>query len=375
MDIFTIITKCLPNYRFILVYFVALFFMGTLVIVSELNSSKESLLKSLDLSQQSRIRRSVVNDQRGESSSPSSSPINEKLVIYSPSDSGVILTSLSRNQKLIVDKRLNTNKRNVNIKIDPPSPRSIRYNLKNKPSKTPTFYSQINQDKLILHLLNTDELKRENATENGIFIEAGAYDGETWSNTLHLEQYHNWTGLLIEPSTETYSKLKSKNRKSYSTNSCLCPGTVSTQAEYIDAGPFGITINLKDKSLVSTSSSSIYKMTCYPLDMILEAFFTKSNVKNKFKIDYMSIDIEGKEKEIVQTFPWHRYNVNLLNIEYNQDEKLYEWIKMFLEPFGYHETIVDNVWHQDVYLAHDNIFKKLNKTIKNVSQFLELKLK
>jgi hypothetical protein len=31
----------------------------------------------------------------------------------------------------------------------------------------------------------------------GVFVEAGAYDGETFSNTLYLEKRLGWTGLLV----------------------------------------------------------------------------------------------------------------------------------------------------------------------------------
>ena len=34
--------------------------------------------------------------------------------------------------------------------------------------------------------------------EGGFFMEAGAFDGEQWSNSLFLEQARNWTGLLVE---------------------------------------------------------------------------------------------------------------------------------------------------------------------------------
>ena len=48
---------------------------------------------------------------------------------------------------------------------------------------------------------------------DGFFIECGAYDGETFSNTLLFELKRNWTGLLIEPNRNSYSALQSKNRK------------------------------------------------------------------------------------------------------------------------------------------------------------------
>ena len=40
--------------------------------------------------------------------------------------------------------------------------------------------------------------------KNGFFVEAGAFDGEAFSNTLLFELKHNWTGLLVEPNPDLY---------------------------------------------------------------------------------------------------------------------------------------------------------------------------
>lgn len=57
--------------------------------------------------------------------------------------------------------------------------------------------------------------------KDGFFVECGALDGETRSNTLYLERYLKWSGLLIEGDPLNYDKLKEKDRKVYSSNTCL----------------------------------------------------------------------------------------------------------------------------------------------------------
>lgn len=277
------------------------------------------------------------------------------------------------------NKRLS--KRNISkLKFDKPFSsfdlRRLRnqhkyYDLKNS---TIVYNSQIMQDKILLHLLNTSVLNDRKASSNGIFVEVGAYDGETWSNTLHLERFKNWTGLLIEPSTENYHKLIGKHRNAYSINSCVCAGRSSLNSSFIEAGPFSITMN---------EAESKNKVMCHPLSKILSQFFRNyfpnkrsqisgKNLKNKSVVDYMSLDIEGFEKETIKTFPWHRYQINLINIEYNQNKETYQWLKNFLGKFGYLETLVDDVWYQDLYLAHKSIYNKLNLNVSKVSDFMKL---
>jgi hypothetical protein len=33
--------------------------------------------------------------------------------------------------------------------------------------------------------------------KGGFFVEAGAFDGELYSNTLYLEMKKSWTGILV----------------------------------------------------------------------------------------------------------------------------------------------------------------------------------
>ncbi|XP_053405059.1 uncharacterized protein LOC123565442 [Mercenaria mercenaria] len=60
-----------------------------------------------------------------------------------------------------------------------------------------------------------------NQKRNGFYIDCGAFDGEHLSNSLFLERYRNWTGILIEPNPTIYRLLRQKHRKAYSLNACL----------------------------------------------------------------------------------------------------------------------------------------------------------
>ena len=55
----------------------------------------------------------------------------------------------------------------------------------------------------------------------GFFIECGALDGETRSNTLVLEQELGWKGLLVEAGPRNYDTLLTKHRKAWSVQACL----------------------------------------------------------------------------------------------------------------------------------------------------------
>ena len=74
--------------------------------------------------------------------------------------------------------------------------------------------------------------------KNGFFIEAGAYDGEIYSNTLKFEMDLNWTGLLVEPNPDVFEALLTKNRKSYAIKTCLSTKPEVTEVSFDMAGKY-----------------------------------------------------------------------------------------------------------------------------------------
>ena len=61
-------------------------------------------------------------------------------------------------------------------------------------------YSQYNQD------LFLDKFVFKENVKGGIFIEAGADDFVTDSNTLWFEMKHGWGGVLVEPDPTRFPK-------------------------------------------------------------------------------------------------------------------------------------------------------------------------
>ena len=66
-------------------------------------------------------------------------------------------------------------------------------------------------------------------SERGIFVEICANDGIHGSNTLMLERCFNWTGLLIEASPDTFTKLLQSQRSATMVNAPSCPNGQAVQ--------------------------------------------------------------------------------------------------------------------------------------------------
>ena len=52
----------------------------------------------------------------------------------------------------------------------------------------------------------------------GTFVECGAFDGETASNTLELEYFYDWKGVLVEPNPFYYSQVRMSPYMLHKTN-------------------------------------------------------------------------------------------------------------------------------------------------------------
>jgi len=59
--------------------------------------------------------------------------------------------------------------------------------------------------------------------ENGFFVEAGANDGYTQSNTYYFEKMKGWSGVLVEPIPQLYRKCVKERSNSVVFNCALVP--------------------------------------------------------------------------------------------------------------------------------------------------------
>ena len=63
---------------------------------------------------------------------------------------------------------------------------------------------------------------------NGRFVEIGAYQGVSLSNTFMLERCFNWTGVLIEANPKNFAVLKKSGRTGRLVHSAVCDGDGTT---------------------------------------------------------------------------------------------------------------------------------------------------
>ena len=168
--------------------------------------------------------------------------------------------------------------------------------------------SQLGQDLWVL--------EKTGHKRGGFFVEFGATDGVLLSNTLLLEKMFGWSGLLAEPNPDYFAQLK-KNRSSRVTDACIAAKSGET-VEFVLADEFGGIKDYIDHDHHSSRRKSYAQLSDHVLQLetiSLDDFLKQNNAPTH--IDYISIDTEGSELDILRAFPFEKWDVSLWTVEHN----------------------------------------------------------
>ena len=159
--------------------------------------------------------------------------------------------------------------------------------------------------------------------------------------------------MLIEPNPIFFSEIKMLNRNAYLANTCLSTSKESQVVQFrlmkMLSGIDGIlpkeTLNFA-KKVSHVYTDNVTDVQCFTLYSLLLAI-------GQTKIDYLSLDVEGPELEILETIPFNKLKIHVLTIEYasmgNPSKSKHKLAKIrnFFQKLGnYHE--VNIIRGQDV---------------------------
>tara|TARA_B100000795_G_C22662758_1_gene384704 strand:+ start:98 stop:799 length:702 start_codon:yes stop_codon:yes gene_type:complete len=201
--------------------------------------------------------------------------------------------------------------------------------------------SQLSQDLFALYF---SKIKKD-----GTFIEIGACDGIKLSNTYKLEQY-GWSGLICEPSPYWHKKMKNRNCI-ISKNAVFGESGIKLKFEDVEKNPdlSGLS-NFFEKDVNSKfrKDTKITEVETITLNDLL-----KINIPTK-KIDYISIDTEGSEYEIIKNFDFEKYDVEIFTIEHNFIEQKRNKIFELMTSKNYIRIFQNLSKWDDWYVKKDN---------------------
>ena len=182
------------------------------------------------------------------------------------------------------------------------------------------YKSQIGQDKYVCEHIFSNK-------KNGFFIELGAADGLIHSNTYYMEKELDWDGICIEPAPKYKDALiKNRNCKKW-----FCPVFSSSgkdvEFSVVDCGELsGISNYLGNIGNFKVEDKVILKTKT------LTEILDESNAPKY--IDYLSLDTEGTELEILKGLDFSKYLIGYISIEHNYKPLRHE-LRNYLHGKGY----------------------------------------
>jgi FkbM family methyltransferase len=190
-------------------------------------------------------------------------------------------------------------------------------------------YSQNNEQDVILQYFGS---------RKGFFLDIGANDGITLSNTYAL-QLQLWSGVLVEPSEEAFNRIITyPSVQKYNV-------AIGTEDGHCTFHEMGNHLNAGDVSLLSTIKKTELKR--WPgvefKERMTEVWTYKTLLKHsRYKFfDFISIDAEGVDYEILEQIDL-KYT-DMVCIEHNSNADLFQLIKEYCNNAGLYKCLLNNL--------------------------------
>lgn len=192
---------------------------------------------------------------------------------------------------------------------------------------------------------------------SGFFVEFGAGDGIDASNTYLLEDQYGWSGIVAEPNPIHHQMLK-QNRRCYVSTMCIAASSNQLVSFVQTNDPIYATIEKYASNDMHAASrrhgAKIEVETLSLMDLLIAAEAPQ-------KIDYLSIDTEGSELEILTSFDFDAYNITIITVEHNftqQRESIYE----LLRDKGYERKFTEFSKWDDWYIKFPCSMRSTQRT-------------
>jgi hypothetical protein len=203
---------------------------------------------------------------------------------------------------------------------------------------SPNRKSQLGLDVLVAALFGK--------SHKGFFVEFGATDGKSISNTFLLEEERGWTGILCEPGRIWHPDLKDNRscvldfRCVYSTSELSLTFVETATAEYS---------TIKGYEANDLQSGKRNEATPYYVESVSLIDLLRQHNAPNF-IELLSVDTEGSEFDILSAFDFKSYEFGVIAVEHNYSASR-EKTHALLLANGYKRVLQDYSLWDDWYFS------------------------
>ena len=208
----------------------------------------------------------------------------------------------------------------------------------------PRGYSYQGQDRFVIEALG--------GLRGGYFLDSGASNGWKGSNTKLLETAYGWTGICVEPNQDMFRELV-QHRRCICLHCCLYDRDGAVDFLEV-AGVYGGIVQAYDPAHLRFTREVLGERwpdgaaapTVTKPARTIRAILREAGAPRT--IDYWSLDTEGSELALLESFPFDEFHFRVLTVEHNQ-APVRDQLRRFLESRGY--TRVRDLGIDDGYVA------------------------
>jgi FkbM family methyltransferase len=180
---------------------------------------------------------------------------------------------------------------------------------------------------------------------DGYFVEFGAMDGIEWSNTFLLENKYGWRGIVAEPARCWHQEL-TRNRTCLIDRRCVWSASGETLQ-------FNETTEALYSTIDALSGSDLHAKRRqdgkrYPVETISLSDLLRVH-DAPTDIDYLSIDTEGSEFVILDSFLPSQHQIRVITVEHNYTHQR-STIHGLLTSWGYKRVFEELSMWDDWYI-------------------------
>jgi FkbM family methyltransferase len=216
--------------------------------------------------------------------------------------------------------------------------------------------SQLNQDLFVLIL--------KNFKTNGIFVEFGVCDGIFLSNSFILEKEYNWSGVVCEPLKSFQTELAQNRNCAIDHRAVYSSSNLTVEFREIlgneELSGIGSSFLEDNCEIIRNENYISYDVETISLTDLLEYY----NIPTS--IDFISIDTEGSEFDILSNFNFDKYAVDIFTVEHNYIDSKRTEIKNLMEKNNYTRILTDISQWDDWYVSNNFLLLDLIKS--NISK-------
>ena len=188
-------------------------------------------------------------------------------------------------------------------------------------------------------------LQEVGVKRHGFFVEVGASDGLRFSNTALLEKDLGWNGILAEPAKVFWNDLK-RNRSCALDSRCVWSRSGET-VDFIETTEPELSTVIE---FMECDGAPRKEAARYPVETVsLNDLLAEHSAPKQ--IDYVSLDTEGSEYEILSSFDFDAHDVKVFTIEHNYTPKREEVYRLMTSK-DYHRK------HHVLYSRWDDWYSK-----------------